>query len=226
MLKAKVYNIDGSVKEEIDIPAGVFGVKVNRELIHRVLMARFSSKRQPTAHTKTRGNVRGGGKKPWKQKGTGRARHSSIRSPLWKGGGVVFGPLKTRSWDRKVNLKAMKKAFACAISSKFKTKKLIFVDAFILSQPKTKEFMSTWKSFAGNIDAVRHARIGVLKKGNELLLVSEGAHTKQLIRASRNIPAIKIVSAQEVPLEDVVGYRYIVLEQAAISTLAKRCAGR
>ena len=226
MPKASVYNLNGTVKEEIEVPAGVFGVKVNRELIHRVLMARFSSKRQSTAHTKTRGDVRGGGKKPWKQKGTGRARHSSIRSPLWKGGGVVFGPIKTRSWDRKVNLKAMKKAFACAISSKFKTKKLTFVDAFVLQQPKTKEFVGTWKSFAGTIDAVRHARVGVLKKGNELLLVSEGEHTKQLIRASRNIPAIKVVSAQEVPLEDIVGYRYLVFEQAAIPTLAKRCMAK
>ena len=224
MLKAKVYNLDGSVKEEVDLPKEVFGVAVNRELLHRVLLARAFSRRHPIADTKTRGEVRGGGKKPWRQKGTGRARHSSIRSPLWKGGGVVFGPTSERSWERKVNAKALKAAFACALAARWKSKKLTWVDAFAVKEPKTKLFLETWGRLMQSVAPLQGSQVGIRKKGMELLMVSGRAQTDALQRASRNIPGVKITTAENVALEDVAGYRYVVMEPSAITVLVRRCA--
>src|SRR3989338_1772708 len=115
MMKAQIYNQSGQVVSEQELDAKVFGVSADTAFLHFVVTAILSNRRRSTAHTKTRAEVRGGGKKPWKQKGTGRARHGSSRSPLWKGGGVTFGPRTERNYERKINAKVMKKAMRMSL---------------------------------------------------------------------------------------------------------------
>src|SRR3989339_449677 len=115
-MNAKVYNIEGKNVGTVELPARLFGVEVKPEVVHQVVVGKQSNKRQVLAHTKTRADVSGGGKKPWKQKGTGRARHGSSRSPIWIGGGVTFGPRKDRNFGVKINKKMARKALAMALS--------------------------------------------------------------------------------------------------------------
>jgi len=221
MPTAKVYNLDGSVKEEIELPHDVFGLFVNRALLHQVLGARALSQRTASAHTQRRGEVRGGGRKPWKQKGTGRARHSSIRSPLWKGGGVVFGPRNERNWTRKVNAKALKKALATALSAKLKSGKLVFMDALGVSISKTKEFIGFVEQLQGQVAPCKGIQWRDLKRNELLTLVPDGGEI--LKRVSRNVPGMKTMSVRDVAIEDVVGYRYIVTAPGVIPILVERC---
>ncbi|OGL77982.1 50S ribosomal protein L4 [Candidatus Uhrbacteria bacterium RIFCSPHIGHO2_12_FULL_54_23] len=222
MLKAHVYNLDGSVAQEIDLPKEVFGARVDRELLHRVLTAREFSRRGSVAHTQTRGEVRGGGRKPWRQKGTGRARQGSIRSPQWKGGGVVFGPRSERNWERKVNEKVARKALASALSGKWKGSRLAWLHAFPLSAPKTKQFVELMTQAKAHVPALVHAAWGDSRR-HEMLLLTAGANAA-LTRASRNVPGIKAVSVQDAALEDAVGYKYIIATPDVIPVLLKRCA--
>jgi len=223
MPRVKVYTTTGELKHEIDIPVTIFGQTVNRPLLHRVLQARASARRAPVGHTKTRADVRGGGRKPWKQKGTGRARHSSIRSPIWKGGGVVFGPRSERVWDRKVNVKSLRKALSCALSAKYKMKKTVFVDALRLEAPKTKQFMTFWNNFRDHVSSVKASQAGIAKSGNHLLLIPSDAYYDSLNRSSKNIPGVKVVRASSLPLEDIVSYRYVVIDPETIPVIEKRC---
>jgi large subunit ribosomal protein L4 len=120
------------------LPKEIFDVEINPDLIHQVVVAQTANRRRVIAHTKGRGEVRGGGKKPWRQKGTGRARHGSIRSPLWKGGGVTFGPTKERTFKKEINKKMKRKALFMVLTAKAKNNLLLVLDKIILEQPKTK----------------------------------------------------------------------------------------
>lgn len=224
MLKAKVYNLDGSVAQELDLPKEVFGQRIDRELLHRVITARASSRRPTVAHTKTRGEVRGGGRKPWKQKGTGRARQGSIRSPQWKGGGVVFGPRSNRNWDRKVNEKVGRHALAVALSGKWKGKQLVWLKAFVPEAPKTKQFVHMMRQAHEKVDALKHVTWGKRDR-NDLLFLTEG-YVVTLARASRNVPGMKAVNAQDLALEDVVGYKMIIATPNVVPVLLRRCLGK
>ena len=136
----KVHNQIGEVVKEVKLNPTVFEVKINEPLIHQVAVAQLANARVAIAHTKNKGEVRGGGKKPWRQKGTGRARHGSIRSPLWKGGGVTFGPRNTRNFSQKINKKMKKAALFSCLSDKAKQKTLMLLDKLELTETKTKEF--------------------------------------------------------------------------------------
>lgn len=138
-MEATIYNQTGKSTGKISLPESVFGVPWNADLVHEVVRLMNSNSRSNIAHTKTRGEVRGGGKKPWKQKGTGRARHGSTRSPIWVGGGVAHGPRNTQNYDRKINKKAKTKALYAILSKKFKEGEVIFVDDIKFDKPKTKD---------------------------------------------------------------------------------------
>ncbi|MEK9184778.1 MAG: 50S ribosomal protein L4 [Patescibacteria group bacterium] len=138
-METKVYNQNGQEAGKISLPESVFGVNWNADLVHQVVTSIMTNSRDPIAHTKTRGEVRGGGKKPWQQKGLGRARHGSIRSPIWVGGGITHGPRNDKNFDRKVNKKMKAKALYAIISKKFKDGEVLFVEDFSIITPKTKD---------------------------------------------------------------------------------------
>lgn len=136
-MEFKVYNQSGSEEGKVVLPESVFGTPWNADLVHQVVTSIMSSKRSGNAHAKTRGEVRGGGKKPWRQKGTGRARHGSTRSPIWVGGGVAHGPRNDKNYFRKVNAKMLKKALSCVLTKKANEQEIIFVDSVSLKENKT-----------------------------------------------------------------------------------------
>ena len=204
-MKAQLYNLKGEVIGDIDLKDEIFGVKWNADVVHQALQAQIANTRKPIAHTKGRGEVRGGGKKPWRQKGTGRARHGSIRSPLWKGGGVTHGPTKDKIFAKKINKKMKRLAIVSALSRKLKDGNVKVVDAFSLQAPKTKELAGALKVF---YKGTPHA-----------LLVPTGGN-RTVFRASRNIPNVKSIDARSLNVYDVLRYRDILIEQPAIASLA------
>src|SRR3989338_2325431 len=139
-MQTNLYNQIGDVVGQIELPDEVFGLKINQDLLHQAVVAQLGNSRQVLAHTKDRSEVRGGGKKPWRPKGTGRARQGSIRSPQWIGGGIVFGPLKTRNFSLKINKKMKQKAMFMALSDKLASNDLIVLDNLEMKESKTKAF--------------------------------------------------------------------------------------
>ena len=137
-MEIATYNQQGKETGTIELPESIFGLKWNADLVNQVVNAQRSNQRQTVAHSKGRSEVRGGGKKPWRQKGTGRARHGSIRSPIWKGGGVTHGPTKERNFYKKVNKKMSKKALFVALSAKARDNEIMALDEIKLKEPKTK----------------------------------------------------------------------------------------
>ncbi len=138
-MKATVYNQKGKENGTVELPAAVFDVAWNGDLVHQIVHAMRANARPPVAHTKDRGDAAGGGKKPWRQKGTGRARHGSIRSPIWRGGGVTFGPLNERNYKKKINKKMRAGALYAVLSEKYRRGELLFVDKFEFGEMKTKD---------------------------------------------------------------------------------------
>lgn len=205
MSKIKVYNMEGKVVSERALAPKLFGVKPNEGLIHLAAEAQMANSRTPAGHTKTRGEVRGGGKKPWKQKGTGRARHGSIRSPIWVGGGITFGPRPDRVFSKKLNKKSKKAAFAMALSDKAAHEAIIGLDAFSLPEGKTKLMAATLKK---------------LPVGRRVLLVLP-ASDAMAIRASRNLASLRTVTAGDVSLLDVLKADTVVAPVATLDLLEK-----
>lgn len=178
----------------------IFSAKWNPELVHQVLTAQLANRRQPLAHAKGRAEVSGGGKKPWKQKGTGRARHGSIRSPIWKGGGVTFGPTKERIFAKKINKKMKQSAIFSVLSKKIKDSEFKLIDVFETEQPKTKAAAAFLKNILG------------IKPNALLIASSKNRKVKQLISNIKNIDAI---GAKSLNAYDLLKHKNIVLEKEA-----------
>ncbi|MBI4280689.1 50S ribosomal protein L4 [Candidatus Uhrbacteria bacterium] len=204
-MKTKLYNLEGIVTGEVELPASVFSVSPKPALIHETVLALQANRRHPIAHTKTRGEVRGGGKKPWRQKGTGRARHGSIRSPLWVGGGVVGGPRSTRNFSVKINRKVRQKALCMALTDKAQDERLLVLEALTLPEAKTRQLAALLKKFPRQKNA-----LVVLPASDALIL-----------RASRNLPAVKTVTANALSLLDVLKYQTILMPQETLPALEK-----
>ena len=205
MSKIKVYNMDGKVVSERELAAKPFAVKVDASLVHLAAEAQMANARTASGHTKTRGEVRGGGKKPWKQKGTGRARHGSIRSPIWKGGGITFGPRSDRNFSKKINRKTKKVAMAMALTDKAKSDAILALDAVSAENGKTKTMA------------------GMLKKlpvGRKVLLVLPQSD-KMAVRASRNLKNLWTVTAGDMSLVDVLKADTIVAPVATLDLIEK-----
>ena len=207
MPNVPVYNQEGKEVENISLGETVFGVPIKQSVVHQVYVAMMANARRPWADTKGRGEVRGGGRKPWKQKGTGRARHGSIRSPIWKGGGVTFGPLSTRNYKQKINKKMNQLAVRMCLSDKVGSQKFIVVDALAPSG-KTKTL------------------VGLLKKlpiasGRTVVLLPERME-KSLAQAARNIPNAEIRQAADVNVSDLLRREYVIVTKDGIAALEKR----
>jgi large subunit ribosomal protein L4 len=208
MPKVKLYNIEGKSVGEKDLKAEVFGVKVNPSVVHEVMVGIMSTGRQPLAHTKTKGEVRGGGKKPWKQKGTGRARQGSTRSPQWVGGGIVFGPRSERDYGKKINTKLKRKALCMALSDKVADEKLVLVESLEAKNGKTKEISTV---------------LSKLPAKGKLMLIAAGKDEK-LSRSTRNLGNVNLVNVGSVSLVDVLKAHYVVTTPDATDKLEKMFA--
>ncbi len=184
------------------LPKEIFEVKINSDLLHQVVLSQQRNRKQITAHTKIREEVRGGGKKPWRQKGTGRARHGSIRSPLWKGGGVTFGPRKDEVIERKIPTKIRRKALLMALSSKASGNEIFVIDSLKMEKPKTKTMAELF---------------GKLFKGSGLVVISE--NDKNTVKSARNINKIAVLAASDLNALDLLNNKFLILEKNAIKKI-------
>lgn len=218
-MEATLYNQKGKEAGSIKLPEGMFGAPWKADLVHQVIEGMRSNARQGNANTKGLGEVRGGGRKPWKQKGTGRARHGSSRSPIWVGGGVSHGPKSTKNY--KVTLtKSMKaSAFASLLSKKYKNGEVLFVDAISLKDGKTKEAADVMKTLAGIKGFERMA--GARKP---VVFVANALDDKAIARGFRNIPSLDVGSVRLMSALDIATHKYVVFFGAkdAIDALAKK----
>lgn len=199
------FNLKGEKVGEFKTDSILFTTKINPALVHEVYVMLSNRMRQNTAHTKTRGEVRGGGKKPWKQKGTGRARHGSIRSPIWVGGGVTFGPRKDRSYDRKINKKAMRAALRMIFTDHAVNGRLLIVEDWS-TEGKAKPFSAMLKG------------MGIL--GSSVLVIAPAGDTAAY-RAARNIAKVDVLPANEVNAVELLQHRTFVANKEAITALEK-----
>lgn len=207
-MKLPVYNNEGKKGSDIDVSDAVFGAQVNPAVVHQVYLALENNARQPWAHSKNRGEIRGGGKKPWKQKGTGRARHGSIRSPLWVGGGVTFGPLKTRNYNQKVNKKTSRLAVRMSLSGKAAAEQLMVIsDA----------------NFEGKTSKISACRAAMPGAGKSTLILTAG-NDDTLSRAVRNLPKVNVQRAEDVNVADLMHHQFVIVTDAGVKTLEQRLA--
>ncbi len=206
-MKTDIYNWKGEKSGTLEISDAIFARPWNADLVHQVVLAIEANLRRPWAHAKGRGEVRGGGIKPWKQKGTGRARHGSIRSPIWKGGGASHGPVKDRDFSQKINKKMMRGALHSVLSKKLADGEVTFVESFALSAPKTKEFFTGLKS--------------VLKVPKTLpsTVIVVGSKNKLTVRAGRNLARSTTLSGNNLNVYDLLKHKQIVIEKDAVAEI-------
>lgn len=205
-METKIYNIKGKESGTIALPESIFALPWNADLVHQVVVSEESSRRDPIAHTKTRGEVRGGGKKPWKQKGTGRARHGSTRSPIWVGGGVAHGPRNDKNYVRKVNRKMKAKALFTILAKKQRDGEIIFIDSLSFDAPKAKNgkaFLDTFGKMKG------FERIST-KKTNKAYIAASTSE-KDAKRVFGNFGAIEIGDVRNLHPVDILRYKYLVI---------------
>lgn len=200
----KYYDQTGKELGQTRLPAEVFGVKMNSDLVHQVALSQMANRRQIIAHTKDRGDVSGGGKKPWRQKGTGRARHGSIRSPIWRHGGVTFGPNKERVFKKKINKKVRRTALLMVLSAKAKNNLLILLDKLQIEKAKTK------------LMAVILAKLPI-DKGSCLIILP--SMDKNTILAARNLDSIEIRQAKDLNALDLLNFKYLLMPKESIKVI-------
>lgn len=209
-METTLYNQKGTSAGKLTLPQSVFGVKWNADLVHQVVLAMQANKRSGTAHTKDRSEVSGGGKKPWAQKGTGRARHGSSRSPIWVGGGVTFGPRVEKDYSQKINKKMRTKALFSVLSKKQALGKLLFVDAISLSAMKTKDAASIVSAFA-KIEGFD--RLTSKKSTTALLALS--APDTAIEKSFANLPGITVGLAKDLNALDAMSFNHIIMVNPA-----------
>ena len=201
MAKVSVYNIEGKEVGDIELNDAIFGVEVNEHLVHMAVVAQLANKRQGTQKAKTRSEVSGGGRKPWKQKGTGHARQGSIRAPQWKGGGVVFAPTP-RDYTINLNKKEKRLALKSALSSRVKENKFIVVDDFAMDEIKTKKMRQTLDNL----------------KVSKALVVTSNGETNTVLSV-RNLRGVKAASPNAINVYDILKYNTVVASKAAVNTI-------
>ncbi len=204
-MKADLYNNKNEKVGTVDLPERVFGVRWNADLVHQALTTQLANSRGLSAHVKNRAEVSGGGKKPWRQKGTGRARHGSIRSPLWRKGGVTHGPNPERNLSVKLNKKMREKAIFAVLSRRLRDNEIKFVDAFGLTEPKTKIVA------------------GILEKllSSKRLNVAIVASGEKIPRASRNLNETKVIDPKTLNVYDLLKHKLILVEKEALPVIEK-----
>lgn len=201
MAKVAVLNMQGKQVEELELNDAVFGVEVNEHLIHRAVVAQLANKRQGTQSTLSRGEVRGGGAKPWRQKGTGRARHGSIRSPQWKGGGVVFAP-KPRDYSKKMNRKERRIALRSVLTSKVTESKFIVLDTLNFDEIKTKNMVNVLEN---------------LNVSKTLIVINE--ENKNVFLSAKNIQGVHMALTNTINVYDLLKYDTCIVTKDAVATI-------
>ncbi|MFH1460969.1 MAG: 50S ribosomal protein L4 [Patescibacteria group bacterium] len=210
-MKEIIYNQKGEEIERVDLPAEIFEVELNPNLVHQAVVSQMANSRQILAHTKDRSERRGGGRKPWQQKGTGRARHGSIRSPIWRKGGVTFGPTKERNFSRQINKKMKRRALLMVLSSKLKDRELVLLDKIIISESKTKLMLEVFNNLGNKIKSD-------LKKSALIVLP---ATDLTISRAINNLPKIKTILADSLNVLDILNYKYLIMLNGSIEIIKK-----
>lgn len=203
-MKVKLLNQNGESVGEVTLNSKIFDVEAAPELVTQAVVAQMSNSRKNIAHAKIRSEVAGGGAKPWRQKGTGRARHGSIRSPLWKGGGVTFGPSRLRNFSKKMNKKAKQKALFSALTSHVKENKVIVVDKIELPKIKTKQLVSILEKLK-------------LKKQKTLIILPETDMT--ITKSVNNLPYSKTIRADSLNVIDVLHHDYLLILQDSLKKM-------
>jgi len=199
-----VYNQKGKEVSQALLPKEIFDVQLNKDLVHQVVVSQMANKRQKIAHTKIRSEVSGGGKKPWAQKHLGRARHGSIRSPIWRHGGITFGPSNEKEFKKRIPIKMRRKALFCLLSIKVKEKLLILIEDLNIEKPKTK---------------LINEILGKLPLKNESSLIALPDMNKNLILATRNLPKIQTTQAKDLSCLDLVSFKYLILPKDSIKII-------
>jgi large subunit ribosomal protein L4 len=209
-MDATIYDTLGKKAGNIELSKDVFGLPWNADLVHQVAVSLTSNKRKSIAHTKSRADVRGGGKKPWQQKGTGRARHGSTRSPIWVGGGVTHGPRNDKNFERKVSKKMKTKALYTILSRKYKDGEVLFVDSMAFKAPKTKEAISTMKS----LSSIKGFE-GLFSKRKNAAVIALADKSKDAERSMKNLSHMEVIEARNLHPLLLLQYKYIVIENPA-----------
>ncbi len=205
-MKIEVYNIEGKKIEDMEISDFIFGLSGNDELVHQVAVSLAANKRKSISHTKTRGERAGSGKKPWKQKGTGRARVGSVRTPVWKKGGIVFGPRSERNYRKKINRKMNTKAILSVLSGKARDKEIYVIDKMEISDKKTKEMAKVLK----NLDL----------SGKTLIVF--GDKERDLTLASRNLKNVQNMFLNQLNILDMLNNKNMLISKNSIKEIEKK----
>ena len=218
-METPIYNLEGKKSGTINLPESIFNLPWNADLVHQVSTSMATDAREPVAHAKGRGEVRGGGKKPYAQKGTGRARHGSIRSPIWIGGGVAHGPNKLKNFSRKVNRKAKAKALYTILSQKNRDGEVLLVDSFASASGKTSAAVKAIEKLSG---VKGFEKLSSDFKNSALVAVIE--RPKALARAFGNIGGVALEEARNLNPSALLKYRYLIIEnpEAVVAMLAKK----
>ena len=201
MATVAVYNIEGKEVDKLELNDNVFGVEINENLLHKAVVTQLANGRQGTQSAKTRSEVSGGGRKPWRQKGTGHARQGSIRAPQWAGGGVVFAP-KPRDYSKKMNKREKQIAIKSALTSKVNDEKFIVVDEFNLDEIKTSNFVKI-------LDALKAPKALVVTKDKD----------EKVVLSARNIPTVKTTMSGSINVYDILNYDSLVITKDAVAAI-------
>lgn len=231
MAKITVYNITGEKVSEVELNPRIFDVKIKPELVQQAVVVQQANSRRNLAHTKDRSEVRGGGRKPWRQKGTGRARHGSIRSPLWRGGGITFGPTKERNFSLKINKKAKRKALLMVLSDKAAQQKIILLDKLELEQAKTKNFFAILQNLKLRIGKEKKKVVKKEEKADKkekikktkepTILVVLPNKEERVQRAARNISRLATAQANSLNVLDTLRHQYLLMPVDSIQVIEK-----
>lgn len=221
-MKAVIYNQQGEKSSSMELPEELFGVKWNGDLVHQVVLSMQANARTPVAHTKDRSEVSGTGRKPWRQKGSGRARHGSRLSPIWVGGGVAHGPTKERNFSQKINRKMKAKALACVLSQKMADNEIILVDQLRFEEPKTgqaKKILQALASVEGFEDLVTKKRNAAC-----VAIVSSEDEGAKIRKSFRNLGQLRLSPVDSLNPVLLLNHRYLIIEkpEQSLPSLAGR----
>jgi len=218
-MKAQIFTKEGAAAGDVTLPESVFGVTWNADLVHEVVVGMQANAREGNAHTKDRSEKRGGGRKPWKQKGTGRARHGSRRSPIWTGGGVTFGPRSEKDYSVKINKKVRAKAFATVMSKKLADNEVIFVDSLAMTDPKATEAKGIIAALA---KGTGFDTLATKRKNAALIVIADRDLATE--KSFRNFGNVEVAQAKDINPVDLLTYKYVVVAEpaAAVEIFATR----
>jgi len=212
MIKYNVHNQKAEVVGEIELSDKVFGVVAKEELIHQVLVAQMANGRVAIAHTKDRSEVRGGGKKPWRQKGTGRARVGSSRNPIWRGGGVAFGPTNERNFSKEINKKVRQQALKMVLSDKVADKHLIIIDSLEVQDFKTKFVKAMITDLEKKV---------LEDKARRSVLILDDSRNEKFKKSAGNLPNMMVINLDNINIADLLKYRNLIMTAEAVKKLNK-----